>query len=106
MPLAAGVCSPPARWGGCRQTCDGVLGLGSPGSSWGWSWGRKGARRWTTTRQWRRSCFGLSSGEMWGPAKPCVRVGARVMPMGEAQMIGRLGKQAEGEFCRGGGNSI
>jgi hypothetical protein len=41
---------------------------------------------------------------MRGPAKPCVRVGERVIPRGEAQVIGRLGKQAEGEFRRGSGN--
>jgi hypothetical protein len=39
-----------------------------------------------------------------GPTKPCTHVGALVMPRGEAQVLGWLGKQAEGEVHRGDGN--
>jgi hypothetical protein len=41
---------------------------------------------------------------MRGTTKPCVCVVARVRPMSEAQLIGWLEKQAEGEVRRGGGS--
>jgi hypothetical protein len=72
------------RWGGARVGKQARVWLGSPRFDWRRWFDRRGTRRCPAARQRRRLRCGSVSGAMWGPTKPCTRVGARVMPRGEA----------------------
>jgi hypothetical protein len=78
VPSTVGASSPPARWGRRRQTSEGNLRFGSPGSDWRWWFDRRGTRQWPVAKQQRCLRSDANSGEMRGPTKPCVGVGAQV----------------------------
>jgi hypothetical protein len=88
VPLRRRVSSPMARWDRRMQTNGRGDRLDTRGV-YPCRWlGQRRARRWPAARQPRRLRDGEVSGEMWGGARPCVAVGARVESREELRVVG------------------
>jgi hypothetical protein len=95
VPLRLWASSPAVRWDRRTQTNgrgDRWVSRGVDPCRW---LGRRRARRWLAVRLSRCLRDGEVSGEMWGRARPCVAVGARVESREELRVVG--GSRARSE---------
>jgi hypothetical protein len=84
------------KWGGVR--------LSSQGVDWWRLVGRRCSRRWPVARPRRRLRPDSDPGEMWGPTRPCVGVGAQVgLWKSATPLVGHKCKR-RGKFTDGGNN--
>jgi hypothetical protein len=88
VPLRRRASSPVARWDRRMQKNGRGDRLDSRGVDLCQWLGRRRARRWPAARQPRRLRGGEVSGEMWGGARSCVAVGARVESREELRVVG------------------